>query len=84
MNSINQHVDGIPLVKFETTEELLNIDFVKSLSNLSTFKNFSVDKRHKNLICETTDEKWYVAGELEFTDLDLPEWKAKNHYFTYS
>ena len=83
MNCINQHIDGINQVEFETTEDLLDIPFVKNMKKLPGFERFSVDKRYSNLMCETND-KWYVIGELNHTDeIDLPEWKSPSHYFTY-
>lgn len=60
--------------QFETMEEFLEIDWIKSQLNFPNFYRFSVSK--ENLMLELNEGKeWWVIGIFETRDsLDLPKW----------
>jgi hypothetical protein len=88
MNEITQHrpayFEGFDteVVKFQTTEELLAIPFVKNFKEVydNRFFQYSIDPggnfSRSLLICEVDSGKqWWVVGYLETTDgIDLPKW----------
>ena len=95
-NKITQYRPGFfsgfknSIVEFETTEELLNIDFVKKFSkfpngeNDKKFYRYSINEvnghNQKFLMAEYDNGyKWWVIGLInESAKVDLPEWKPKD------
>lgn len=81
-NSIKQHipgfVDGVEptTTDFTTTEELLQIPFVKNFTTLPTFCGFAKDA--VRLVAVYKDGKeWCVVGYLKLSALvNLPTWEA--------
>lgn len=90
MNRIKQHlpasVDGIEIcnnIEFNTTEELLKIEFVKRYSEMNNFDYFGL---HENILVAVFDggKKWICIGSIENLEIiDLPRigWrKASSKY----
>jgi hypothetical protein len=90
MNKIKQHrpayVSGYEdaVVSFTTTEELLNIDFVKNFAKDiggDTFYRFSISPAdspgvRQTLMAEYNNgKKWWVVGFLDTNEgITLPQW----------
>ena len=94
MATIKQHIPGFvsgydPVTaKFETLNDLLNIDFVKRWAKdreewTDAFYQISMDENYGviYLMAELSGGfKWYVVGYItgiDKNDLGLPQWKAK-------
>jgi len=88
MNKIKQYRPNLvtttednQMVEFETTQELLNIDFVKKFSNRNNFYRYSLDIdnyfNQYSLMAEYNDGRdWWVVGFIDNPqDIDLPKWK---------
>lgn len=63
-------------VEFSTTEELLNIPFVKNFMS-NTFSGFAMSD---NLLMATYENgnEWFIVGRITKPDLiELPKWEAK-------
>ena len=90
VNKIKQHYPNFcegftpEVVSFSSTEELLNIPFVKKFSELPKFYRYSISSYKKYetrdlLMCELDEGyEWWVIGILENKEnVNLPEWSAK-------
>ena len=87
MNRIRQHrpafVTGFEneVVKFNTTEELLEIEFVKNFSRNDNFCRYSLSTSlgRGALMAEYEDGyEWWVIGHLDNTEeVNLPKWMPK-------
>ena len=65
-------LDDDQMVGFDTTEELLEIDFVKNWSKIETFYRYSISGNH--LMAEYENgKKWWVIGNIR-NIVDLPKW----------
>ena len=81
MNTIYQHIPGFvdcdeppDIIDFSSTEELLNIDWIKSWAEDSDFVRFS---KSKNLLMVELKDKFYVLGYIKNPkDVELPTWKV--------
>ena len=85
MNKIKQHIpdfvsDVIPKIEeFSTTEELLEIDFVKGWSEDKDFYEYALSENRLMAIIELENGiKWWVIGYIDNVEnIDLPKWKQK-------
>jgi hypothetical protein len=80
MNSITQHVlpyiEGVEPKKaeFDSLEQLLEVDWVKSWKDRQGFHRFSVNKN--KLMAEYMQGRlWYVVGFIKEPIEGLPTWK---------
>lgn len=62
--------------EFNSTEELLNIEWVKSFSEHKDFYRYSVSDGNHLMAEYEQGYKWWVIGRLSPTT-DLPKWEAK-------
>lgn len=87
MNRIRQHrpafVTGFEneVVKFNTTEELLEIEFVKNFSRNDKFYRYSLSTNlgSCSLMAELEEGyEWWVIGHIDSAEgINLPIWKPK-------
>ena len=85
MNSVvprfrNYEEQHLNTVEFNSVDELMEIDFIKSWAKHPRFSRFSIvineEKNIMNsilLMVELTDDKYYVVGYLK-EPVDLPIW----------
>lgn len=80
MNEFRQHIpnfvdiDAPPPSKFETTEDLLNLEIVQRYGKGKNFSHFAISD---NCLMEISDEgfHWWVVGYIKEPDkVDLPKW----------
>ncbi len=84
MNRIEQHISGwagglrLKAVEFETCEELLAIDWVRTFTvSRPSFHRFS--QAGGKLMAEYMQGRmWYVVGYLESVVAGVPEWRAEH------
>jgi hypothetical protein len=71
-------IEGRDIGTFETTEELLNLPFVKRCRELVDFRRFSLSG--DLLMVETNDGlNWWVVGRIdEPGKVDLPKWEPQD------
>ncbi|MHA1950111.1 MAG: hypothetical protein ACW99G_01215 [Candidatus Thorarchaeota archaeon] len=86
MNYIKRDLESIEQGSgFESTAELLQIDFLKGYSNMAHFEKFVINKEHKTLIAIWKDGTYDSIGFLEnIENINLPEWKAPCNYFNWN
>jgi len=90
MNKIKQYRPNLvttteenKIVSFETTEELLNIDFVKNFSNRDNFYRFSLSidnyfNQHSLMAEYDEGREWWVVGFIDNPlEVNLPKWMPK-------
>ena len=93
MNKITQHrpafFEGFDneVNEFSTTEELLNIPFVKTFGEEPDFFQYSVSPRTgewaKSLLMAEykNGTVWWVVGRLDSLEgITLPEWEPPSHF----
>ena len=80
MNEFRQHIPNFvdikaPLLdKFETTEDLLNLEIVQRYGKRKDFSHFAISD---NCLMEISDEgfHWWVVGYIKKpNEVDLPKW----------
>ena len=76
------HDDNHEIIAFNSTEFLLNIDFVKKVADIPNFYRYSIFKQSTQilLIYELNEGyEWYALGYLTLFDntIDLPLWSSK-------
>jgi len=66
-------VDSLPnAIEFETTEDLLNLDFFKSIENFNGFKQYEISGSN---IIAVFYNSWFFMGSIAFSnDIELPQW----------
>lgn len=80
MSKIRQHIPGFvsgmdpETSEFTTTEELLNIPWIKKLSKFKYFTRFSLSDHH--LMIELGPDIYYVVGTIDnIENINLPKWE---------
>lgn len=89
MNKIRQHIPAYVDTdqrfesKFNTTEELLNVGWIKNFENFFHGQKFERFAKDRNMLVAEYSEGsfWWVVGYIEkpeHVDLPLPRYKGKN------
>jgi hypothetical protein len=86
LNKITQRIPGFNWSYFDTTDELLNLPWVKDYENLEgrVFSRFSV--RDHWLICEYDEGAWWQTvgfiWDCKDRKITLPKWDFKSQAAT--
>ena len=73
--SFVDHRESRPTVEFETTEELLAIEWVASWGTKGDFSHFAKSEHYLMAILNDGKAWWVVASLSHPDDIDLPEWE---------
>lgn len=73
-------IDDDPMEsEYSTTQELLEIDWIKSYKEWKEFNNFCQSKDKRSLMIENQDGTWWwVVAHVDKNSLDLPTVRMSN------
>lgn len=80
MNLIKQHIPNFCsgfdpiIVPFETTEDLLEIPFVKDFSASKKFDHYAINDNHLMCISDNGFHWWVIGTLIDPQEVNLPKW----------
>ncbi len=86
MNEVRQHIptfvehdeEDIKVDQFNTTEKLLEIEWIKHWSTSPDFKHYMITERFgkpATLMVQTLEAYWVVGYIKNGSNIDLPNWR---------